>query len=585
MKLSTKLALSFCGLIAVLLVLSAAALRNIAAMNERINEMDAVWLPSVIAIQSMNVDLNAVRADLASILSQSYVEEIRKYEKSLAVSLENIQKNYALYASLLDVHPAASDSRDKELMARIADLSKEEDAIRAKLVKNMLDGRRGPANALFNSKYRPVFDALGKTYAAAVELNVTGSREVARQAAEIGLRARNMTIALALIAVLVSLGIAWRITRSVGVQLGKDPGELAVIARRVAEGDYSLDDSSPKTGVYAHMAAMVTALKEHIATARSESAKAVAQSQKAAAALQQAEEAGAQATERAQAMREAAQGLEEVANVVSSVAARLAAQIEQSDHGAQETAQRLAEAATAMTQMNATVQEVAKNAGAASAASGDTREKAESGAAVVRRSLESIDAVQQVSVELKGDMGRLEEHAQAISRIMGVISDIADQTNLLALNAAIEAARAGEAGRGFAVVADEVRKLAEKTMASTHDVGSAIKAIQESAAQSAASADNAVARIGEATGFARQSGEALEAIVSTVETTADQVGAIAAASEEQSAASEEINRTISEVSDMSHQTAKSMTEAAQAVADLTAQTRRLMDLMGRLRAQ
>ncbi len=585
MKLSTKLALSFCCVITVLLVLSAAALRNIAAMNERIDEMDAVWLPSVIAIQSMNVDLNAVRADLASILSQTYVDEIRKYEKSLAASLADIQKNYALYATLIDVQPAASDSRDKALMARIADLSKEEDAIRAKLVKNMLDGRRGPANALFNSKYRPVFDELGKTYAQAVELNVTGSREVARQAAEIGQRARRMTVALALAAVLISLGIAWRITRSVGLQLGKDPGELAVIARRVAEGDYSYNDDGPKTGVYAHMTAMVAALKKHMEQARRESENARAQSQKATAALQQAEEAGEQAAERTQAMREAALRLEEVAQVVSSASSVLAAQIEQSDRGAQETSQRLSEAATAMTQMNATVQEVARNAAAASAASAETREKAESGAAVVRRSLQSIDAVQHVSLDLKADMARLEEHTQAISRIMGVISDIADQTNLLALNAAIEAARAGEAGRGFAVVADEVRKLAEKTMASTHDVGAAIQAIQGSASQSAASADKAVEQIGAATNFARQSGDALEAIVSTVETTADQVGAIAAASEEQSAASEEINRTMGQVSQMSAQTAQAMTEAARAVPDLAAQTRNLMDLMGSLRAQ
>ena len=204
---------------------------------------------------------------------------------------------------------------------------------------------------------------------------------------------------------------------------------------------------------------------------------------------------------------------------------------------------------------------------------------------MVRRSLQSIDAVQHVSLDLKADMARLEEHTQAISRIMGVISDIADQTNLLALNAAIEAARAGEAGRGFAVVADEVRKLAEKTMASTHDVGAAIQAIQGSASQSAASADKAVEQIGAATNFARQSGDALEAIVSTVETTADQVGAIAAASEEQSAASEEINRTMGQVSQMSAQTAQAMTEAARAVADLAAQTRNLMDLMGSLRAQ
>ena len=120
-----------------------------------------------------------------------------------------------------------------------------------------------------------------------------------------------------------------------------------------------------------------------------------------------------------------------------------------------------------MNQMNATVQEVARNAGQASVASTDTKDKAEAGADIVQKSLVSIGQVQSVSQELKQDMLQLNTHAQAISQIMGVISDIADQTNLLALNAAIEAARAGDAGRGFAVVADEVRKLAEKTMASS----------------------------------------------------------------------------------------------------------------------
>ena len=129
-----------------------------------------------------------------------------------------------------------------------------------------------------------------------------------------------------------------------------------------------------------------------------------------------------------------------------------------------------------------------------------------------------------MSLDLKEDMTQLNEHAQDITRIMGVISDIADQTNLLALNAAIEAARAGEAGRGFAVVADEVRKLAEKTMASTQDVGNAIKAIQESTVKSTESVDKAVEQIEQATEFANQSGSALEEIVATVEATADLIG-------------------------------------------------------------
>ena len=269
--------------------------------------------------------------------------------------------------------------------------------------------------------------------------------------------------------------------------------------------------------------------------------------------------------------------------MLSAASTELSSQIEQSDRGAAETAQRLSEAATAMNEMNATVQEVARNASSASSASVDTKEKAEAGAQVVEKAVHSIAEVHHISLEVKGDMSRLNEHALSINRIMGVISDIADQTNLLALNAAIEAARAGEAGRGFAVVADEVRKLAEKTMVSTHDVGNAIRAIQESTAKSTASVDNAVAQIEEATQLANDSGRALEEIVATAEATADEVNAIAAASEEQSAASEEINRSILECNDMSSQIAEAMAEAARAVSDLAHQAQELTELIREMR--
>ena len=162
---------------------------------------------------------------------------------------------------------------------------------------------------------------------------------------------------------------------------------------------------------------------------------------------------------------------------------------------------------------------------------------------------------------------------------MNVISDIADQTNLLALNAAIEAARAGDAGRGFAVVADEVRKLAEKTMASTNDVGNAIAAIQGSAGQSVQAMDNALAEVETATNLAQQSGDALQEIVSKVEASADQVRAIATASEQQSATSEEINQSIVRVNEMSGQTAQAMGEASRAVSELARQAERMSELI------
>ena len=386
-------------------------------------------------------------------------------------------------------------------------------------------------------------------------------------------------ISLTVLAILIAVVLTILIVRNTVHQLGKDPGELNAIAHRVVGGDYDIDDGGKKMGVYGAIVEMVTALKEHIENARRESENAREQSRKAQEAMTQAEAASKEAQAKTEAMLVAADKLEAMGGVLSSASTELSAQIEQSDRGAAESATRLSEAATAMNEMNATVQEVARNAGSASAASAETKQKAEAGSQVVERAVRSIGEVHQMSLALKDDMVQLNEHSQDITRIMGVISDIADQTNLLALNAAIEAARAGEAGRGFAVVADEVRKLAEKTMASTNDVGNAIKAIQESTAKSMVGVDNAVERIGEATELAGRSGEALQEIVATVEITADQVNAIATASEEQSAASEEINQSIVQVNDMSRQTAEAMGEAARTVSDLAAQAQGLTELI------
>ena len=389
-----------------------------------------------------------------------------------------------------------------------------------------------------------------------------------------------------ILAVVLIIGIltAVLITRMIVKPLAK----TQIFAQAVADGDLDrqLDvHAGDATGMVAEaLRSMVNNLKKNIQAAEEKTEEAQRKGEEANKAMAEARAAQEKAeSAKREGMLAAAGQLEEMVNIISSASNELSAQIEQSDRGAAESAQRLSEAATAMNEMNATVQEVAKNAGTASGASSDTREKAENGARIVEESLQSFNEVRKVSIELKDDMAQLNEHAQAISRIMGVISDIADQTNLLALNAAIEAARAGEAGRGFAVVADEVRKLAEKTMASTNDVGKAIQAIQDSTDKSMSSVDNAVRQIEHATELANKSGQALEEIVTTVESTADQVNAIATASEEQSATSEEINRSILEVNEMSRQTAEAMGEAAKAVGELVTQAHGLTELINELK--
>ena len=385
-----------------------------------------------------------------------------------------------------------------------------------------------------------------------------------------------------LLAILVIFLVVRASVKPLGILAGA-AGEIAEGNLRVAINDESFGGEVKDLST--SLKEMIASLLENIGKAEAMSEDAKAQTAKAQEAMREAEAArNAAESAKREGMLAAAAQLEDVVNVVSSASTELSAQIEQSERGSAEQAARMAETATAMEEMNSTVMEVARNAGAASEVSADTRTKAEEGAAIVRTAVDGIRNVQEVSLELKADMDALSRQAEEISSVMGVISDIADQTNLLALNAAIEAARAGDAGRGFAVVADEVRKLAEKTMSSTTDVGRTVETIRKSVEQSIARVEKAVALIDTATVESNKSGEALQEIVSMVDNTADQVRAIATASEEQSATSEEINRSIAEVNGISEQTAAAMRDAARAVSELAMQAQALGSLIEEMKS-
>lgn len=270
-------------------------------------------------------------------------------------------------------------------------------------------------------------------------------------------------------------------------------------------------------------------------------------------------------------MREVGGEITRAAQELVSSTESFTGRIQTISEGAQTQQERSSETEIAIGQMNDSVMDVARNASGAAELAEQARSKAVEGADVVEKSINAISSVSQRADTLKQSMGKLGDHTQSIGAIIGVINDIADQTNLLALNAAIEAARAGEAGRGFAVVADEVRKLAEKTMTATKDVAEAIESIQSVANQNIQGMDHAVDAVNEATDLAGLSGEALKSIVDLVEGTTGQVQSIAAASEQQSASSEEITTAISTVHTISNQTAEGMRKlekAVKALADL-----------------
>jgi methyl-accepting chemotaxis protein len=387
--------------------------------------------------------------------------------------------------------------------------------------------------------------------------------------------------AVGLIMIVVSIFLANTLTKPIKTSVA--------FAEQVAAGDLSqtLDvERSDEIGVLANaLRNMVASLKSMIADVDAKRAEADAAAAKANTCRLEAEEAQSKAENaKREGMLQAASQLEGVVTGITTVSGELNGQIETASHGADLQEQRTAEAATAMEEMNATVLEVARNAASAADQAKNARAKAQEGAQVVGNAVKAIAVVDQMAKELEKGMGDLGSQAKSIGNIMNVISDIADQTNLLALNAAIEAARAGEAGRGFAVVADEVRKLAEKTMTATKEVGQAISAIQAGTVHNIDMVKQAATAVDQATALANDSGSALKEIVELVDHTSDQVQSIAAAAEEQSAASEEINRNIAEVRHVSADIADGTKLSAQATTELSRLAGELENVIGSFRS-
>lgn len=285
-----------------------------------------------------------------------------------------------------------------------------------------------------------------------------------------------------------------------------------------------------------------------------------------------------------QVMRHVADDASEISNRVAAASEELSAQVEQVSRGAEMQRSRIESTASAMSEMNSTVLEVARNAGHASEQSDKTKNKANDGSTLVGNVVKAIRAVETTASTMQVNIKELGQQAESIGGVMNVISDIADQTNLLALNAAIEAARAGEAGRGFAVVADEVRKLAEKTMTATHEVGGNITAIQESTKHTVSAVGEAVKAVQEATTLAEQSGQALDEIVEFAATTSSAVASIATAAEEQSATSEEINWAVEEISQVIGENTDGMVQASAAVQELSRMAQELHRVMESLKS-
>jgi methyl-accepting chemotaxis protein len=259
----------------------------------------------------------------------------------------------------------------------------------------------------------------------------------------------------------------------------------------------------------------------------------------------------------------------DTASHVASSSVELSATVMQITKRVDEQANKANQVAAATTEMSQTVLDIAKNSSDIASSSQGTLKTAEDGAAVVSKTVEEVQEIAETVEDLARMMTSLGERSKEIGDILSVIRDIADQTNLLALNAAIEAARAGEQGRGFAVVADEVRKLAEKTAHSTSEIGGMIKAIQEETEKAVESMGEGTRKVASGVKLATQAGGALNDIVSSVNGLQAMVQQIASATEEMSTVSEQISSDIEVIANVSRETSSGSTQIAQEADNLS----------------
>lgn len=253
---------------------------------------------------------------------------------------------------------------------------------------------------------------------------------------------------------------------------------------------------------------------------------------------------------------------------MASGSEQLSASAEEISRGMDGQASRSSQIATATEEMSQTVIDVARNASDIAQISTQASDQAKNGEAVVKRSVNEVQAISSTVAESSLVMQRLGDSSKQIGNIVGVINDIADQTNLLALNAAIEAARAGEQGRGFAVVADEVRKLAERTTQATSQINSMISSIQSEVEHAGVSMKNATARVESGVEFSRKAGDSLGDIVGSVNNLQSMVQQIASATEEMSTVSETISSDIQGIAEGSREISAGSGQIAQASSDL-----------------
>ncbi|QVM93309.1 methyl-accepting chemotaxis protein [Pseudomonas entomophila] len=521
MKIGIRAATVFTLLGILVLAMGLIALYETRKMDSATDEIRVTWMPAVIALGDVSTNLGRARAlTLRSVLEDDPATRHATLARIVEVN-QQLEGDLKAYESTI----IAQD--DRALFTTFMSLSERYHGLQKAIREAAGHDQMDEARRLVNGPLAEYADSMMKALGALIEYNTQGAEQASLRSSEASDEAFRLLVGALVVILLALVAISTLLTRSIVLPLA----DAVAVAERVAVGDLTRDI---------------------VVTGRDEPAlllRALGQMQ--------------------QSLRETLRKIAASSDQLASASEELHSVTEDTSRGLHQQSAEIDQAATAVNQMTAAVEEVANNAVSTADASKGADQNTRDGRDRVNQALSSIQLLVADVTGTSQEIEQLATRANEISQVLDVIGSIAGQTNLLALNAAIEAARAGEAGRGFAVVADEVRALAHRTQQSTAEIEQMIGGIQTGTERAVSAMHSSQGRASGTLEVAQSAGQALEVIAEAIAAINQRNLVIASASEQQAQVAREVDRNLVNIRDLAMQTSAGANQTSAAAQDLS----------------
>ncbi|MFV3314426.1 methyl-accepting chemotaxis protein [Pseudomonas sp. NY15374] len=521
MKIGIRAASVFTLLGVLVLVMGLISLYETRRMDSATDEIRVTWMPAIIALNEVGTNLGRARA----MTLRSVIEEDPAVRQTTLGRIGEI--NTSLEAGIKTYESTIIEKDDRALFDNFVSLSQRYHGLQKSIRDAAANGDIAEARRLVNGPLAEYADSMMKALGTLMQYNSDGADKASQRSSDAYEEAFTLIVLSLVVIILALVAIAVLLTRSIVVPLAA----AVSVAERVATGDLTQEIRIVGRDEPALLLRALSRMQESL--------------------------------------RDTIRKIAASSDQLASASEELHTVTEDTSRGLHQQSAEIDQAATAVNQMTAAVEEVANNAVSTADASKGADQTTRDGRDQVNQALSSIQQLVEDVTGTSSEIEQLATSANEISRVLDVIGSIAGQTNLLALNAAIEAARAGEAGRGFAVVADEVRALAHRTQQSTAEIEQMIGGIQTGTERAVGSMHSSQGRASGTLEIAEAAGQALELIAEAIAAINQRNLVIASASEEQAQVAREVDRNLVNIRDLAMQTSAGANQTSAAAQDLS----------------